>query len=81
MQTENVAHVVLFLDRVTTGYPGLMQMHADHFSADPFPLHEFIRLRTKSKVKIKDYVVFKGTCILFYEQLTGLVWLFSIEIS
>ena len=67
MQTENVAHVVLFFDRVTTGYPGLMQMHADHFSADPFPLHEFVRLRTKSKVKIK--------------QLTGLVWLFSIEIS
>ena len=36
MQTQNVAHVVLFLDRVTTGYPGLMQMHADHFPADPY---------------------------------------------
>ena len=47
MQTENVAHVVLFLDQVTTGYPGLMQMHADHFSADPFQLHEFVQLRTK----------------------------------
>ena len=47
MQTQNVAHVVLFLDRVTTGYPGLMQMHADHFSADPFRLDEFVRLRPK----------------------------------
>ena len=36
IQTKNVAHVVLFLDLVTTGYPGLMQMHADHSSADPF---------------------------------------------
>ena len=36
IQTQNVAHVVLFLDLVTTGNPGLMQMHADHFSADSF---------------------------------------------
>ena len=47
IQTQNVAHVVLFLDRVTSGYPGLMQMHADHFSADPFWSNEFVRLRTK----------------------------------
>ena len=44
---DTVAHVVLFLDQVTTGYPGLMQMHADHFSADLFWLYEFVRLRTK----------------------------------
>ena len=25
----------------------LMQMHADHFSADPFRSYEFVRLRTK----------------------------------
>ena len=30
------------LDRVTTGYPRLMQMHADHFSADPFRSYEFV---------------------------------------
>ena len=47
IQTQNVTHVVLFLDRVTSGYPGLMQMHADHFSADPFWSNEFVRLRTK----------------------------------
>jgi len=47
IQTQNVAHVVLFLDRVTTGYPGLMQMHADHFSADHIWSYEFVRLRTK----------------------------------
>ena len=33
-----VAHVVLFLDRVTTGHPRLMEMPADHFSADLFPI-------------------------------------------
>ena len=33
-----VTHVVLFLDRVTTGHPRLMEMPADHFSADPFPI-------------------------------------------
>ena len=37
----------LRLDRVTTGYPRLMQMHTDHFSADPFWSYEFVRLRTK----------------------------------
>ena len=47
IQTQNVTHVVLFLDRVTRGYPGLMQMHADHFSADPFWSNELVRLRTK----------------------------------
>ena len=39
--TQNVAHVVLFLDQFTTGYPRLVQMYADHFS------YEFLRLRTK----------------------------------
>ena len=47
IQTQNVAHVVIFLDRVTTGYPGLIKIHAGHFSADPFWLYEFVRLRMK----------------------------------
>ena len=41
-----VAHVVLFLDRVTTGHPRLMEMPADHFSGDPFPIL-FVRLPVK----------------------------------
>ena len=47
IQKQNVAHVVLFLDQVTTGYPRLMQMYADHISADPFRSYKFVRLRTK----------------------------------
>ena len=55
IQTQNVAHVVLFLDQVTTGYPRLMQMYADHFSADPFRSYEFVRLRTKGLNSDKYY--------------------------
>ena len=33
-----IAYVVLFLDRVTTGHPRLMEMPADHFSGNPFPI-------------------------------------------
>ena len=35
-----VTHVVLYWDRVTTGHPRLMQMPADHFSADLFPIRQ-----------------------------------------
>ena len=42
-----ITYVVLFLDWVTTGYPRLMQIQADHFSADPFQSDEFVRLWTK----------------------------------
>ena len=38
-----VARVVPFLDWVTTGQQRLMEMPADHFSADPFPIL-FVRL-------------------------------------
>ena len=38
-----VARVVPFLGGVTTGQPRLMEMPADHFSADPFPIL-FVRL-------------------------------------
>ena len=49
-----------FLIKVTTGYPRLMQMNADHFSADPFRSYEFVRLRTKGLNKYK-FIVRVGT--------------------
>ena len=50
IQEQNVAHVVLFPDQVTTGYPRLIQMYADHFSADPLRSYEFVWLRTKGLI-------------------------------
>ena len=47
----------------------LMQMHADHFSADPFRSYEFVRLRTKGlKQQDLDVVIVINILVLEVEQ-------------
>ena len=76
-----VAHVVLFLDRVTTGHPRLMEMPTDHFSADPFPIGGFAQLLVKgltppsqpptwTKRKTKDKILWWDLPVMKYQVKT-----------